>query len=341
MLDFGQSRKTEHNRTSKEASGSEKAQIDPGTRFSDVADFIRDIHEHMAGLDRALHDEVDRRIASEDRIREQVDAKVKIAIERLADLTETEMARMYRRIEADVMDRVDTLSREVASLSSSLTRLNRQIELVTVETRENIEAVARIEGKRSGTRDGRSGKSDRSSDVVSEMGRDELVKLHAVIENDMMTSKRIEELSDQVNNKMFARLETVEEWLKGNLTPEILRLKEAIRAERTLREDNDREIMEIVAQYTEVMRRHFASSLSTDNADPKVVASKEPRTNHLPPKQARKDEEGFQRAGLTNFGLIGTHPNGPMVDDDYTEHSEVDAAKSGGRKVLEKVLKAV
>ena len=361
MSDFGQNRKTILSR-SNETAGFDAKGTD---RFSDISYFIRDIHDHMAILERALHDEVDRRIASEDRIREQVDAKVKIAVERLADLTETEMARMYRRIEADVMDRLDSLSREVASLSSNLTKLNRQIEIVTVETRQNGEFISRLDGKRIVSSDSHSGRSEQSCGVVSEMGKNELIKLHNVIENDMATSKKIAELSDQVENKLFMRLETMEDWLKGNLTPEILRLKEAIKSERMLREENDREIMQIVGQYTEVMRRHFSSVAAGVNSQtfpetrPERVSdiseSKKEFSNEVKrgsdmnleanSKQINLDDRMHEKGRMSSsvskfmsFAFGGSAEGRQKIAD---ESEREDTSKTGGRKNLDKVLNGV
>jgi hypothetical protein len=52
-------------------------------------------------------------------------------------------------------------------------------------------------------------------------------------------------------------VEAIEDWLKSSLTPEVLRIKELLKAESIQREDHDRELMEIISQYTDIMRRHF------------------------------------------------------------------------------------
>jgi len=334
---------------------------DADLRSSDFSRAFRDIHDNMAGLERALHDEVDRRIASEDRIREQVDAKVKIAIERLADLTETEMARMYRRIEADVMDRLDSLSRDVASLSSSITKLNRQVELLTVETRENADSLSKLEETRVVSRGGESVRSERSTGAVAERGKDELMKLHNIIENDMTMSKKLDELSNVVNLKLMLRVETMEDWLKGNLTPEMLRLKEAIKSERLLREDNDREIMQIVGQYTEVMRRHFKSSDEkegsfeksnisrmlhigrSEQADEEIYEKKSQQDGKRDSRNDAKESVASSVSKFMNFGFRtqNSRPKptiSPSVEGSAS-YEESAVSETGGRRNLDNAMR--
>lgn len=209
---------------------------------------LREIHENMASLERAVYEEAERRVASEDRIREQVDTKVRIAIERLGDATEMEMTRMYRRIDADLMNRLDQVTREMNSVSSLVKQLNRQIELVTVETRENRDNLARME-RRLGS----------SSGPVDDVHKRELGKLKEMIESDLDNSKRIDQIDNYVNTKLTNRVEVMEGWLKSSLTPEMLRLKELLAAEKINRESNDQSIMDIVSEYTDIMRRHFSS----------------------------------------------------------------------------------
>jgi hypothetical protein len=210
--------------------------------------------QNIASLEKALYEETDRRISSQEQIREQVDSKIKAAVERLADATETEMARMYRRLEAELMNRIDGFSRELQSMSSSVAKLNRQVELVTVEIRDNRDRVQRIEKRMS-----MDIVENGSGSEISKAGTIEMVKLHEIVQNDIKSAKKINDLHDLVTRKVMTRIESIEEWLKGNLTPEILRLKESIKAEQITREDHDREIMALVGQYTDIMRRHFDS----------------------------------------------------------------------------------
>jgi len=200
-------------------------------------------------------------MSAQEQLREQVDLKIKTAIERLADATETEMARMYRRLEADITNRLDGFSRELATFSSALTKLNRQVEVITVEMRQNRDRQVQIQKRFGiGLTESSEPMPESSSRVVSEMN-----KLHEVVQSDLKNSKRINELND-VARKVMSRLDSVEEWLKENLTPEILRLKESIKIEQTLREEHDKEIMQLVGQYTDIMRRHFESAALDDHA---------------------------------------------------------------------------
>jgi hypothetical protein len=230
---------------------------------------LRVIYDHVADLEKALCKEVDSRISSEDRIREQVDAKVNVAIERLADATETELARMYRRIEADIMNKLDGISRDMTSLQSSVGKLNRQIELVTVETRDNRDRLGKLEKQLGGSL-GDSSSSGVSENNVTEGSRREMSRLKEMIESDLGNARKLDDLDAYVTGKVMTRIETIEDWLKSSLTPEVLRLKEQIKAESILREDNDRELMDVVSQYTEIMRRHYGTiseskpSLSAD-----------------------------------------------------------------------------
>jgi hypothetical protein len=223
---------------------------------SDLPASIRDVHEHIAGVERGLFEEIERRIASEERIREQVESKIKVAVERLADVTETEMSRMFRRLEADLSERLDAVSREVSGLNASIKKLNNQIELVTVETRENRNNVVRLQKQMESTIPDQFGVSGSTGSIL-ETGKKEFSKLKELIEKDLNTSKRLDQVNDDLNKRIFPRVETVEDWLKNSLTPEVLRLRERLELERITREDNEKNMMDIVQQYTGVIQNHF------------------------------------------------------------------------------------
>ena len=243
-----------------------------GTKYENAANGLASVHDHIAALEKALYDETDRRMSAQEQLREQVDLKIKTAVERLADATETEMARMYRRLEAEITNRLDGFSRELVTFSSALSKLNRQVEVITVEIRENRDRQLQIQ-KKFGIGLPDSGQSESSSRAVSEMN-----KLHDVVQNDLKNSKRINELND-VARKVMSRLESVEEWLKDNLTPEILRLKESVKVEQTLREEHDQEIMQLVGQYTDIMRRHLETASIANESLPVRSRSDEGDSN--------------------------------------------------------------
>ncbi len=223
---------------------------------SDLPASIRDVHEHIAGVERGLFEEIERRIASEERIREQVESKIKIAVERLADVTETEMSRMFRRLEADLSERLDSVSREIAGLNASMKKLNNQIELVTVETRENRNNIVRFQKQLDSNSMDSTGLLT-SSGTILEAGKKEFSKLKELIEKDLNTSKRLDQINEDLNKRLFPRVDTIEDWLKNSLTPEVLRVRERLELERITREDNEKNIMEIVQQYTGVIQTHF------------------------------------------------------------------------------------
>jgi hypothetical protein len=247
-----------------------------GTRFDNSPDGFIGLHEHIASIERAVYEETDRRMSAQEQLREQVDLRIKTAIERLADATETEMARMYRRLEADITNRLDGFSRELATFSSALTKLNRQVEVITVELRQNRDRQVQIQKRFGiGLPESSEPMPESSSRVVSEMN-----KLHEVVQSDLKNSKRINELND-VARKVMSRLDSVEEWLKENLTPEILRLKESIKVEQTLREEHDKEIMQLVGQYTDIMRRHFESAALDDHAPARSSSDQDEGNDYL------------------------------------------------------------
>jgi hypothetical protein len=242
---------------------------------------LRQIHEQVAGLESGLYEEIERRMSSEDHIREQVEGKIKVAINRLADVTETEMAKMYRRIEADLADRLDKMSRELVSVSSSVRKLTNQVELITVESRSTRVALSQLERRLSG-----SGPSGDSDDIILKTGKNEMEKLKSLIESDLETSKKLEQIDQEIQKRVYPRLETVEDWLRTNLTPEILRLKEKISLEALTREDNDKNILELVTQYTSVVQSHFESKPSTKpTAMPALATSRQKIASPLPSLQ--------------------------------------------------------
>ena len=228
-----------------------------GATLNSLPPALAQIHEHMGALERAIYDEVERRISSEEQFREQVDAKLKLAVDRISDATETELARLYRRVDADLANRLDSVSREIASLTSAVSKLNRQIEIVTVENRQNQEKLLRLEK--------RSENTPRSHPSL--LGASELGKLQEMAQTSVKNAEKAGDVSDVVARKLMSRVESIEDWLKENLTPEILRLKESIKSEQILREENDRDIMQIVSQYTDIMRRHFESLTEGESAD--------------------------------------------------------------------------
>lgn len=149
------------------------------------------------------------------------------------------------------MNRMDILSRDIAGIQSSLAKLTRQLEVTALEARENRARIERLENRPVGA--GIAG----TSSHVAEGSKLEMAKLKDMIENDLNNSRKINQLDEYVSTKMVPRVEAIEDWLKSSLTPEVLRIKELIKAESIQREDHDRELMEIISQYTDIMRRHF------------------------------------------------------------------------------------
>lgn len=217
--------------------------------FASLPGPLAHVHEHIAGLERALYDEVDRRVTSENEFRDQLEMKIRIATDKLADVTETEMARMYRRIEADVMNRIESLTIEVRKMSSSLTQMNRQIESVSGETRENRERIHRMEQRFGLLIDGEQVSS--SSQVKDAAGLRESAK------NEVELVRRMNDLTAVVSTRVVSRIDAIEEWLQGNLTPEILRIVDSVKAEQLQREEHDQEIMDVVRQYSKIIQEHF------------------------------------------------------------------------------------
>lgn len=234
---------------------------------------LRDLHDHLAGIETGLYEEIEKRMAAEDRIREQVEGKIKVAVNRLADVTETEMSRMYRRMEADLADKLDRMSREMVSLSSSVKKLTNQVELITVESRGTKLALTQLERRLLPN------SSSSEDNLVVDTGKQEMGKLRELIENDLENSKKLEDVQEEIHKRIYPRLESVEDWLKTNLTPEILRLKEKISLEGVSREENNKYLVELVSEYTNLVQSHF---------DRKSV-SKSSKPLHRPPPEAMPD----------------------------------------------------
>jgi hypothetical protein len=203
-------------------------------------------HEHISQLERAIYDEVERRISSEDQIREQLDAKLRISNERNSALLDSETARMYRRIDADFSDRLDAITRQVASISNSLTQLTRKVERLAVEVHQSQERISGLEKEISRCVSLPSGNAPSTMQgITTSTGKPP----------ESETSGSVYQHSVRVTE----RLKLIEDWLKLNLGPEILRVKESINEERAQREESDEEIMNILSQYTDIMRRHLNS----------------------------------------------------------------------------------
>ena len=203
-------------------------------------------HNHISQLERAIYDEVERRISSEDQIREQVDAKLKISHDRLSTHVDAEIARFYRRIDADISNRFDVQMRQVASISNTLTQLARKVERLTIDIHQSQDRIGRTE-------------KVLESFVSSLPGNTAGIKQGISTSSEMPLEPIPSGSADQVSLRISERLSIVEDWLKTSLGPEILRVKESIRDEKTQREEGDEEIMAILSQYTDIMRRHLDS----------------------------------------------------------------------------------
>jgi septal ring factor EnvC (AmiA/AmiB activator) len=239
---------------------------------------LRYILEHVADIERALSREVDSRISSEYSIHTQVDERVRLALEKQSDRIENEIKRMYRRIEADIADRLDSFSRDVASVSNSMSKLSRQVEVLAIQVQETRAQLARLD-KRMGSKSSPHLSSESSIGV----SREEVTPyLGEMVQNDFNNGRKLSDLDDYLHNKVMTRIEAIEDWLKANLTPEVVRLKEQIKAESLLREDNDREVMEIVGQYTEIMRRHFDGIRKETDQVPSLPSNSPPSKNPEP-----------------------------------------------------------
>lgn len=203
-------------------------------------------HEHISQLERAVYDEVERRISSEDQIREQLDAKLRISNERNSALLESEMAQTYRRIDADFSDRLDAIARQVASISNSFTNLTRKVERLAVDVHLSRERISSLDKEISRCVSLPPGNAPSTMQgILTSTGK----------QPESETSGSVSQHSVWVTE----RLKLIEDWLKLNLGPEILRVKESINEERAQREESDEEIMNILSQYTDIMRRHLDS----------------------------------------------------------------------------------
>ena len=273
---------------------------------------LRDVLEHVADVERALYKEIDSRISAEYNIHAQVHEKLRVALEKHTDTIENEIARMYRRVEADIVDRLSGFSREVNTLKSSVSKLNRQIELMTIQVQETREQMTRLESRCGWDISPEVG--SRFQSPISTEGRNEISRLREVIESDLNNSKKLSDLDDYLHTKVMTRIETIEDWLKVNLTPEIVRLKEQIKAECSSREDSDKELMDIVRQYTDIMRRHFECTRK-DIGEGLPGSQKEAEANF---QSSRKDVGEGPRGNQKEAAAISqpTHPD--VAGDDVS-----------------------
>ena len=241
------------------------------------------VHDHIATLERALYDEVDRRITSENQFREQIEAKMRIATQNLSDVAETEMARMYRRIEADVMNRLESLSIDVRKISSTVSKLSRQLDSVTAESQDNRERILRLEK--------RFGLMIEGSEPQNAAQSKDLNKLRETAKNEVEMTKRVNDLTELVSGRVLARIDAIEDWLQGNLTPEILRITDAIKAEQLKREEHDGEIMAVVRQYSDIMTKHFDAERIAAAAEPVESQLLDPPTSGEDPRGGRQTRD--------------------------------------------------
>jgi hypothetical protein len=220
-----------------------------------------EILNRIAGIETAINEESERRLASFDLLRDQLDARIRLAVQRLTDETQNDMARLYRRMDADFENRFQALSKEFMITSSATLRLNRHYDTLRQEWREMLrtwdQTTKRMvfSGMRTGNR-----MADQALCPIEERDR-----LFGVGTDPVKEPTEPPLGNPAILRELALRIERIEEWLTRDLTSEILRLKENLIVERNSREDQHRDVMKYVGQYADVMQRHIESMTNEED----------------------------------------------------------------------------
>ena len=116
------------------------------SRTSSKLDSELAILNQVGSLEESLRIEITRRADMERRINESIDNKIKVSIDRLADAVETEMTRMYRKMDVDLSNKIEAISRDLQALQAGrLALVERSIDTVEDMTRRNTDSITRLD----------------------------------------------------------------------------------------------------------------------------------------------------------------------------------------------------
>lgn len=205
------------------------------------------VHNQMAELEHALNLEISRRGDLERRLASSADLKIQAAMDRLADAVESEMTRLYRKIEVELTARLDAFSKELAATQSQrVPLLERNLCALTEAQKKLGDQVSRLD-LRMKLFDERLDEGNKNSVLVDQIrvhARDDIARLRSELLRDVTDVRgELKETRALVKN------------LNERLDIELTAVNAELRAEVDARRDADKEMVEVLTQYANVMSR--------------------------------------------------------------------------------------
>ena len=211
------------------------------------AESVSSLQNQLTALEVALREEISRRSDVERRVTEAVDGKVRVAMDRLADAVEGEMTRLYRKMDGELNGRLDGFARELASsLSTRLPQLEAGVSSALEGQRRINDSIARLEGRIRSVEDRITElpRADSLFETARMQSREDLTKARSSIDNDMRDLRDVLLSVQATTSELGARIEV-----------ESREIKAIIEAETQAREDSDKDLVDVVTQYANVIAK--------------------------------------------------------------------------------------
>ena len=208
---------------------------------------LTSVHNQLAELEHALNLEISRRGDLERRLSESADFKIKAAMDRLADAVESEMTRLYRKMDAEITGRLDQFSKELASTQSQrIPVLERTVESVFESQKRLNEQIGRLD-LRLKLLDERFDEGNKSSVLVDQ------IRVHAREDIARLRSDIAREVSEVRTELKDVRTHISD--LNGRVETEVSTVQAELQAETDTRREADKELIELITQYANVMSK--------------------------------------------------------------------------------------
>ena len=208
---------------------------------------LSSVHNQLAELEHALNLEISRRGDLERRLADSADLKIKAAMDRLADAVESEMTRLYRKMDAEMTSRLDSFSKELAATQSQrIPVIERTLETLSDSQKRLNDQLARLDLrlKLVDERVDEGGKNSVLVDQIRVHARDDIARLRSDLLRDVSEVRA--ELKDT---------RTLVSDLHGRIDADLSAVHAELRAEVDARRDADKEMVDVLTQYASVMSR--------------------------------------------------------------------------------------
>ena len=212
--------------------------------FSSSASSLASLHSSIASLEQSLREEISRRGDMERRIQDGVQAQVRLVTDRLADAVESEMTRLYRKMDSEVGARLDSFARELAgALSTRLPKIEEAVYAVQNDVRRLESRIGSADVKLRAAEEKLLVLAEELRGVAEDTREDATRKQSAV-------GKELDLVRNGIEGLKLELKKSKEESEAGRKELRVL-----LEAEVDAREEGDKDLVEVVTQYAGVLKR--------------------------------------------------------------------------------------